>query len=223
MPGASTLFGIKTELQFGKLFVTTVLANQNSSRQQTQAQGGTGLQQFQIKADEYEENRHFLIAQYFRKNYNKNMKNLPAVTSPVQILRMEVWVTNRTGSTTENRNVVALMDLGENQPYNSNIISLTGSDFPQNNANDLYSRIQNDPQARDGSLVTNRLTTFGLQPVQDFERTFARKLRPEEYYFNSQIGFLSLNTTLQPDEVLGVAFQYTVNGRVYRWVNFLTM
>ncbi|XVJ64699.1 MAG: cell surface protein SprA [Lacibacter sp.] len=216
MPGASTLFGIKTELQFGKLFVTTVLANQNSSRQQTQAQGGTGLQQFQIKADEYEENRHFLIAQYFRKNYNKNMKNLPAVTSPVQILRMEVWVTNRTGSTTENRNVVALMDLGENQPYNSNIISLTGSDFPQNNANDLYSRIQNDPQARDGSLVTNRLTTFGLQPVQDFERTFARKLRPEEYYFNSQIGFLSLNTTLQPDEVLGVAFQYTVNGRVYQ-------
>lgn len=216
MPGASTLFGIKTELQFGKLFVTTVLANQNSSRQQTQAQGGTGLQQFQIKADEYEENRHFLIAQYFRKNYNKNMKNLPAVTSPVQILRMEVWVTNRTGSTTENRNVVALMDLGENQPYNSNIISLTGSDFPQNNANDLYSRIQNDPQARDGSLVTSRLTTFGLQPVQDFERTFARKLRPEEYYFNSQIGFLSLNTTLQPDEVLGVAFQYTVNGRVYQ-------
>lgn len=216
MPGASTLFGIKTELQFGKLFVTTVLANQNSSRQQTQAQGGTGLQQFQIKADEYEENRHFLIAQYFRKNYNKNMKNLPAVTSPVQILRMEVWVTNRTGSTTENRNVVALMDLGENQPYNSNVISLTGTDFPQNNANDLYSRIQNDPQARDGSLVTNRLTTFGLQPVQDFERTFARKLRPEEYYFNSQIGFLSLNTTLQPDEVLGVAFQYTVNGRVYQ-------
>ena len=148
--------------------------------------------------------------------YNKNMKNLPAVTSPVQILRMEVWVTNRTGSTTENRNVVALMDLGENQPYNPNIISLTGSDFPQNNANDLYSRIQNDPQARDGSLVTSRLTTFGLQPVQDFERTFARKLRPEEYYFNSQIGFLSLNTTLQPDEVLGVAFQYTVNGRVYQ-------
>jgi cell surface protein SprA len=216
MPGASTLFGIKTELQFGKLFVTTVLANQNSSRQQTQAQGGTGLQQFQIKADEYEENRHFLIAQYFRKNYNKSMKNLPAVITPVQILRMEVWVTNRTGSTTENRNVVALMDLGENQPYNSNVISLTGSDFPQNNANDLYSRIQNDPQTRDGSLVTNRLTTYGLLPVQDFERTFARKLRPEEYYFNSQIGFLSLNTTLQPDEVLGVAFQYTVNGKVFQ-------
>ena len=216
MPGASTLFGLKTELQFGKLFVTTVLANQNSSVQKTQAQGGSGLQQFQIKADEYEENRHFLLAQYFRKNYNKNMKNLPAVITPVQILRMEVWVTNRTGSTTENRNVVAFMDLGENVPNNPNINSLTASDFPANNANDLYSRVQNDPLTRDASLVTNRLTGYGLTAVQDFERTFARKLRPEEYYFNQQIGFISLNTTLQPDEVLGVAFQYTVNGKVYQ-------
>lgn len=214
MPGASTLFGVKTELQFGKLYVTGLIANQNSSRQSTRAQGGTGLQEFQIKADEYEENRHFLLAQYFRKNYNKNMKNLPAVISPVQILRMEVWVTNRTGSTTENRNVVALMDLGESQPYNSGITGL--SELPDNRSNDLYSRINNDPLTRDGSLVTNRLQSFGLQPVQDFERTFARKLRPEEYYFNSQIGFISLNTTLQPDEVLGVAFQYTVNGRVYQ-------
>jgi cell surface protein SprA len=216
MPGASTLFGIKTELQFGKLYVTAVLANQNSSRQQMQMQGGSGLQQFQVKADEYEENRHFLLAQYFRKNFNKNMKNLPAVTTPVQILRMEVWVTNRTGSTTENRNVVAFMDLGENQPNNSNILSLTSSDFPENGSNNLYQRLANDPATRDPALVTNRLSSYGLLAVQDFERTFARKLRPEEYYFNPQIGFISLNTVLQPDEVLGVAFQYTVNGKVYQ-------
>lgn len=216
MPGAATLFGVKTELQFGKLFVTALLANQNSSRQQMRIQGGAGLQQFQVKADEYEENRHFLLAQYFRKNYNRNMANIPAVTTPVQILRMEVWVTNRTGSTTENRNVVALMDLGENAPHNPNIFSLSGSDLPANNANDLYQRIVNDPATRDPSLVTNRLSSFGLVAVQDFERTFARKLRPEEYYFNQQIGYISLNTVLQPDEVLGVAFQYTVNGRVFQ-------
>jgi cell surface protein SprA len=216
MPGASTLFGLKTELQFGKLFVTTVLANQNSSRQQMQLQGGTGLQNFIVKADEYEENRHFLMAQYFKKNYNKNMKNLPAVTSPVQILRMEVWVTNRTGTTTDNRNVVALMDLGENNPYSSSVIPLTGSQLPENNSNDLYSKVVNDPAMRDASLVTSRLSSLGLFAVQDFERTFARKLRPEEYYFNPQIGFLSLNTILQPDEVLGVAYQYSVNGRIYQ-------
>jgi cell surface protein SprA len=216
MPGAATLFGVKTELQFGKLYVTAVMANSNSNRQQTQAQGGTGLQQFQIKADEYEENRHFLLAQYFKENYNKNMRNIPAVTTPVQILRMEVWVTNRTGSTTENRNVVAFMDLGERSPYNNNINPLTSSEYPQNGSNDLYQRLLNDPLTRDGSLVTSRLQSYGLAPVQDFERTFARKLRPEEYYFNPQIGFISLNTTLQPDEVLGVAFQYIVNGKVYQ-------
>ena len=216
MPGASALFGLKTELQFGRLYVTTVLANQNSSKQQVQLSGGSGLQQFQVKADEYEENRHFLLAQYFRNNYNKNMKNIPAVTSPVQILRMEVWVTNRTGTTTENRTVVALMDIGESKPYNSNVNSLTSSELPANGANDLYQRILNDGTTRDPSMVTNRLQSFGLSAVQDFERTYARKLRAEEYYFNPQIGFISLNTTLQADEVLGVAFQYTVNGKVYQ-------
>jgi cell surface protein SprA len=216
MPGASALFGLKTELQFGKLYVTAVLANQNSNRQQVQLAGGSGLQQFNVKADEYEENRHFLLAQYFKKNYNRSMRNIPAVTTPVQIMRVEVWVTNRTGSTTENRNVVALMDIGENQPYNPNVISLTSSELPENGANDLYQRIVNDPAMRDAALVTNRLRSIGLTAVEDFERTFARKLRPEEYYFNPQIGFISLNTTLQPDEVLGIAFQYAVNGRIYQ-------
>ena len=222
MPGASTLFGLKTELQFGKLFVTTVLANQNSSRQQMQMQGGAGLQQFQVKADEYEENRHFLLAQYFREKFNLNMQKIPAVTTPVQILRMEVWVTNRTGSTTENRNVVALMDLGEYLPNNPNIISLATTDLPNNGSNNLYQRLISDPANRDASLVTNRLSSYGMVAVQDFERTFARKLRPDEYYFNPQIGFISLNTVLQADEVLGVAYQYTVNGKVYQVGEFST-
>lgn len=220
MPGAQSLFGLKTELQFGKLYITALVANQRASRQQMQLQGGTGVQQFEIKADEYEENRHFLLAQYFRNNFNRNMRNVPAVTTPVQILRLEVWVTNRTGSTTENRNVVGLMDLGERDPFNTNVISLGGSEFPNNNSNDLYQRLINDPSFRDASLVTNRLQSIGLVAVQDFERTFARKLRPEEYYFNPQIGFISLQQPLQPDEVLGVAFQYTVNGRVFQLGEF---
>ena len=96
-----------------------VLANQRSQRQTLGLQGGSSTQTFTYKADEYEENRHFLMAQYFRNNYNKAMKNLPVVNSLVQILRVEVWVTNRTGATTETRDVVALMDLGEGQPYRS--------------------------------------------------------------------------------------------------------
>src|SRR5688572_32624520 len=87
IPGAQSLFGIKTQLQFGKLFVTTVLANQRSQRQTLGIQGGTTVQSFSIKADEYEENRHFLVSQYFRNNYNKAMKQLPVINSPIQILR----------------------------------------------------------------------------------------------------------------------------------------
>jgi cell surface protein SprA len=214
--GAQALFGVKTQLQFGKLYVTTVLANMNSQRQTQNLQGGTVAQSFNVKADEYDENRHFLLAQYFRNNYNTAMRQLPVVNSRIQILRMEVWVTNRTGATTETRDVVGLMDLGERSPYRSGLLTGSGDNIPRNDANNLYSLLVQNPAYRNSSLVQNALTTLGLLPVQDFEKTFARKLQPTDYYFNPQIGFLSLNQPLQPDEVLGVAFQYTYNGRTFQ-------
>jgi cell surface protein SprA len=215
IPGAQSLFGVKTQLQFGKLFVTTVLANQRSQRQTMGVQGGTTAQRFSLKADEYDENRHFLMAQYFRSNYNTAMKKLPVVNSKVQILRMEVWVTNRNGTTTDTRDVIAFMDLGERSPYSS-ILSASGNELPRNDANNLYGLLTGNPTYRNSSQAQSALTNLGLTPVQDFEKTFARKLQPTEYYFNPQIGFVSLNQPLQPDEVLGVAFQYTYNGRVYQ-------
>lgn len=216
IPGAQSIFGVKTQLQFGKLFVTAVLANQQSQRQTMGLQGGTSAQRFSVKADEYDENRHFLMAQYFRENYNTAMKQLPIVNSKVQVLRVEVWVTNRNGSTTDTRDVVAFMDLGERNPYRTGLINGTGDNLPRNEANNLYTDLRNNPNFRNSSLVQNELTSYGLLPVQDFEKTFARKLQPTDFYFNPQIGFLSLNQPLQPDEVLGIAFQYTYNGRVFQ-------
>ncbi|HET7896533.1 MAG TPA: cell surface protein SprA, partial [Flavisolibacter sp.] len=213
--GAQSLFGIKSQLQFGKLFVTGVMANQRSTRQSLGIQGGSASQQFVLRADEYEENRHFLLAQYFRNNYNKNMARLPVVQSNVQIMRMEVWVTNRTGATTDTRDVVSFMDLGESNPYNQRWAT-NGQPFPDNGVNDLYRTVVNTPGARNSSDVQTILSGMGLQPVQDFEKTFARKLQPTDYYYNPQIGFLSLNQQLQPDEVLGVAFQYTYNGKLFQ-------
>ena len=218
IPGAQSLFGLKTQLQFGKLYVTGVVANQRAQRQSMGLQGGSTNTYFEFKANDYEENRHFLMAQYFRANYNKAMKDLPVVNSKVQILRLEVWVTNRNGSTTETRDVVGLMDLGEcpafNPSINCNPGNLTG--IPFNNANDLYSRIISNPNSRNPSAITTQLSGLGLRPVQDFEKTFARKLNPGEYYYNPQVGFLSLNQPLQPDEVLAIAFQYSYNGKIYQ-------
>jgi len=153
IPGAQQLFGLKTQLQFGKLFISAVLANQKSQRQSMNLQGGAASQPFEIKADEYEENRHFLVGQYFRKNYNRLLSNLPAVTSDVQILRMEVWITNRNGTTTETRDVVGLMDLGENEPYNPGITVTDPSPVPKNSTNDLYQSVINRPDARNPALI----------------------------------------------------------------------
>ncbi|MEO7801104.1 MAG: cell surface protein SprA, partial [Ginsengibacter sp.] len=214
IPGAQSLFGIKTELQFGKLYVTTVLANQKSQRQSVNLQGGAAAQTFEIKGDDYEENRHFLLGQYFHDNYNKAMQNLPAVTTPVQILRLEVWVTNKNGTTTEARDIVGLMDLGEQQPFFPGF-TVTGT-LPSNNTNTEYSTILANSNARNPALITNQLLSIGLKPVQDFEKTYARKLDSTQFVYNSKIGFVSINQPLQPDEVLGVAYQYTYNGRVYQ-------
>ena len=88
--------------------------------------------------------------------------------------------------------------------------------LPDNAANGLYNSIVQNPAVRNSTAVTSILTALGLQPVQDFEKTFARKLQPTDYYFNPQIGFISLNQQLQPDEVLAVAFEYTYNGKLHR-------
>lgn len=218
IPGLQALFGLKSQVQFGKLFITGVLANQRSQRQSLGLQGGTALQSFSVKADEYDENRHFLMAQYFRNNYNTAMRQLPIVNSAIQILKMEVWVTNRSGITTDTRDIVAFMDLGESDPYRAFLSTGNPDPKPQNRSNSLYDMLLADPGARNSSQVQSVLTGpgFNLAPVQDFEKTFARKLLPTDYYFNPQIGFLSLNQPLQPDEVLGVAYQYTYNGRVYQ-------
>lgn len=209
IPGAQQLFGIKTQLQFGKLYITSVLANQKSQRQTANLQGGSSSQLFEVKADEYEENRHFLLSQYFRANFNKVMSNLPAVTAPVQILRMEVWVTNRNGTTTDTRDVVGLANLGEDG-------NLVNPGFPSNGTNPVYSNIISNSNNRNPSLVYNNLLNLGLQPVQDFEKVFARKLDSTQYTWHAKAGFLSLSQPLQPDEVVAVAFQYSYNGKIFQ-------
>ena len=218
IPGSQQLFGLKTQLQFGKLNVTAVMANQKSQRQSVNLQGGAASQPIEVKADEYEENRHFLLGRYFKDNYNKVLARIPALTTAVQILRLEVWVTNRNGTTTNTRDIVGLMDLGENTPYRSDIITSLGSinGLPANEANSLYGTLKSNPGNRSPSLIFNNLQNLGLQPVQDFEKTFARKLDSTQYYFNRQAGYISLSQPLLADEVLAVAYQYSYNGHTYQ-------
>jgi cell surface protein SprA len=216
MTGAQSLFGIKTQLQFGKLSITAVIANETSQKQSVNSAGGAAVTNFQFKADDYDENRHFLLSQYFKNNFNNAMSRLPAVLSQAQILRIEVWVTNRNGADTSSRQIVGLMDLGEVAPYNSNVHPQTGIPYPFNAANSEYTSIVNNPNSRSPTTCVNVLNSLGLTQVQDFETVYARKLNPQDYYYNPQIGFISVNQPLQPNDVLAVAFQYSYNGTIYQ-------
>ena len=217
MSSIQNLMGIKAKLQFGKLFVTAAVATSRSQKQSLTLQSGGVSQTINKMLDDYDENRNFLLGQYFRSKFNYNMANLPVTRSQVNITRMEVWVTNRTGATTNARNAVGLMDLGESSPYNSNIHAVGLSDLPDNGDNDIYGKIVGSSMARNGALASTFLQSQGLVPVQDFEKIYARQLtQGVDYTFNPSIGFISLNSQLQSDDVLGVAYQYTCNGKTYQ-------
>jgi len=215
--GVQSLFGLKTQLQFGKLWVTGVVSQQKSKRQSLTVQGGSQTQQFALKADDYEENKHFLLAQYFYGNYDNALKQFPIINSQVNINKIEVWVTNRTGAVDNVRDVLAFTDLGESKPYLTQLSNPTKPAFPDNRTNLLYDQLLQIPNGRLQGFATASAVSLGLTQQQDFERTTARKLNPSEFTFNPQLGYISLNTQLNPDDILAVAFRYTTtNGKVYQ-------
>ncbi len=216
MASVQSLFGVSTQLQFGKLFITSTIAEQRSQTQSLTIQGGGVSQNINLKMDAYDVNRNFLLGQYFVNTYDSTMHNLPIVSTQVQILRMEVWVTNRTGVTTNAREVAGYMDIGESKPYNPTNIGLAINPLPDNGDNTLYSFLATDPNNRNPALTNSLMIARGLKPVNDYEITYARKLDSTEYYLNPQAGFISLNQQLQPSDVLAVAYQYVYNGRVYQ-------
>ena len=224
--GPQNLFGIKTQLKFGRLTITNVLSQQKSKTESVRIENGAQVKKFAIKADEYEENRHFFIAQYFRDNYEQSLSRLPFVSAQTVINKIEVWVTNKTRQTEEVREIVAFQDLGETTKiYNTAHVFSTGGTYPENKANNLYNIITHAPNSgdfRDPSRCISFLESNGFQAVDDFEKVSARKLAPTEYTFNPQLGYISLNQQLRPDEVLGVAIQYTVNGTVHQIGEFAT-
>lgn len=220
IPSFQNLFGLKTQLQFGRLFVTAAIAQQKSQTQTQSLKGGAATTTFVKKLDDYDENRDFLLAQYFNQNFNNTMSKLPIVGSQVQIQRIEVWVTNKQSTSTNARYIAGFMDIGESNPYNpASAGGTVGNGMPDNGSNGLYSKLTAgglQSPLRSPSTVSNGLNEMNLKAESDYDITFARQLSPNEFYFNPQVGFISLNAQLQPDDVLAVAYQYSANGRVYK-------
>ena len=237
--GAQNLFGVKTELKFGKTTVTGVFSEQKSQTKSVVAEGGGTIQDFDIYALDYDNDRHFFLSQYFRNKYDAALKNYPLVDSRVQISRLEIWVTNknnRVNTSTGNnlRNVIALQDLGESQLTGlqdnevvvldpSSGMFLKATDSPSDNSNNKY-----DPALINGGtgLLNNNIREIAtsnsgfnttVNEGADYSKLEnARKLNSTEYTFNAQLGYISLQQRLANDEVLAVAYQYTIGDKVYQ-------
>ena len=220
--GSTALFGVKTTMQFGKLTATALVAQQNSESQTVNTKGGAQTTEFSINADEYDANRHFFLGQFFYDNYDTFCATLPLVNSGINITRIEVWVTNKRQNYDESRNIVAFMDIGENQRLaNSHWIADPTLNNPSNTSNNLLTEVRNDyPDARYISQVTTALqplSAFGIEGGRDYEKVeSARLLSSSEYTLNSSLGYISLRSALSSDEVLAVAYEYTYHGTTYQ-------
>ncbi len=220
--GSTALFGLKTQLQFGKLTATALVSQQNSESKTVNTKGGAQTTDFSVNADQYDQNRHFFLSQYFYENYDKFAARLPYVSSGINITRIEVWVTNKSGRYDQARNVVAFTDLGESSRRASSYWTPNATvPVPSNNSNDLLSIIKEQyPDARNINQVTQALAPLGAHGIEggkDYEKIeSARLLSSSEYTLNSTLGYISIKSQINADEVLGVAFQYTYNGQVYQ-------
>ena len=220
--GGTSLFGIKTKLQFGKLTLTGLISQQNSESKSVSTQGGVQTTSFSIKADNYDANRHFFLAQYFYDNYDRFAASLPHVTSGINITRIEVWVTNKGGRYEEARNIVGFMDLGENSRLANDFWHPDISDaLPSNRSNNMLEILKSEyPGARNINEVTQALSplqAYGITGGKDFEKVeSARLLNSSEYALNPSLGYISLKSRLNSDEVLAVAYEYTYQGKVYQ-------
>ena len=223
--GGQSLFGLRTDMQFGRLKLQTMIAQKKTAAQTVSSRGGVQLTDFEFSASDYDENRHFFLAHFFRNHYDQWMSQLPNVLSGVTINRIELWVTNKNGATNNTRNIIALTDLGESQKFNKKVWTATGNEVaPSNRSNNAYNFItQTAPKVRDISQSNTQLDAMDLVGGEDYEKLeSARLLNSSEYSLNTALGYVSLKSTLQPDQVLAVAYEYTYRGQTYQVGEFST-
>ena len=224
--GSQSLFGLKTELQFGHLWLTAIASQQKSKRKEIIIKGGKQTQLFEIFADEYDENRHFFLSHYNKNTFEESLANLPQVKSLFKINRVQVWITNDRNTVQGTRDIVALADLGESDNLTSkNVVANPAAEkdyfgkyfIPDNQSNNLYEKLTKNQDTRIVNEVVNTLnTSFGLKQGSDYEKIRARPLSSSEFTFNPDLGFISVSANVRPDQVLAVAYEYTYNGKVHQ-------
>ena len=222
--GSQTLFGVRTKMRFGRLTVDAIASSSRGQKQTIDIEGGAQIQDFELQADNYEANRHYFLNYYHRENYDNALSTVPIVSSLTNITRIEVWLTNRQNNVEDTRNIIAFSDLGESNSTNweGNPGNASSSPLPDNEANGLYTWASGNNQVRS---FNNAVTALGSQATApgpfrqavEYEKVEnARRLTEQEFSYNAQLGYISLNLPLNNDEVLAVAYEYTYRGQTFQ-------
>lgn len=227
--GSQSLFGIRTDLKFGKLNISTVISQNRGERKEINIKNGAQQQEYELPINTYEENKHYFINHYHRDNYDRAMSSLPNVSSQVRITKMEVWVTNRVNDVDDTRNIIAFSDLGEARVLEgSPTVNGPSNSVPYNDVNGLYNYLNTTPGTRNlttsSSILASRTASPGpfVQSKHYEKLENARLLSTSEYNYNSILGYISLSQPLNNDEILGVSYQYTYQGKTYQVGEFST-
>src|SRR5690606_3053706 len=164
--GSQSLFGIRTDLKFGRLTINALLSQEKGKRQEINVSGGAQVQDYQVKADNYEANKHYFLNYYHREHYDSAMQTMPLVQSPVQITKIEVWVTNRVNKVENTRNIIAFTDLGETaQEYAEGLnVGQFTNEYPDNGSNGLYNFLTTQTNIRQFSSAVAELSVFTGNP-----------------------------------------------------------
>ncbi len=215
--GSQSLFGVKTEFQLGKTFGTVVLSQQQGEARNIVVQGGGVMNNFKVNANDYEENQHYFLGHYFLDKYDNALLNYPQINSTINITRLEVWVLDQGNSNLAyQKSIIGIRDLGEG-----------GGSLPDNSLNDLYNEVSTTAGTREAgknydAVFQGKTFPGSTEPYRNGEHyifnTKARKLNSNEYIFQPQLGYLSLNQKLNDQQLLAVSYSYTVNGssKVYK-------
>jgi cell surface protein SprA len=226
--GAQSLFGIRLDTKWGPLKLSTIVSQQKSDQKNLQVQGGAEFRDYEVFADQYDENRHFFLSHYNRETFEEALEELPIIRNVFQIEKIQVFLTNdRNVDPTKTATIIAMADLGEpTRIVNPDVkpaavidLDYKNRPLPYNRANDLYGSLLGDTLVRQTENAVFRLQVapYNLQLGRDFEKTRAQILiEGQEYTVNKELGYVSLNINVQPDQVVGVSYQYSYNGKVYQ-------
>lgn len=227
--GSQSLFGLRTDLKFGKLNISTVLSQNRGERKEINIKNGAQQKEYELPINNYEENKHYFLNHYHRDNYDRAMSSLPNVSSQVRITKIEVWVTNRINDVDNTRNIIAFSDMGEARVLEGPVTVVPPSTrIPSNDANNLYNFLNTTAGTRNLTTASSILAAQGATPgpftqSRHYEKLEnARLLSTSEYNYNSILGYISLNQPLNNDEILGVSYQYTYAGKTYQVGEFST-